>query len=623
MSGYQGKILKTRPRYVLNVRVLIGIDPERRGEKAMTEQLAKIPVDLLLYSGRNPRIEMRGLEELAENIKEYGVLQPIIARPRGEKFEIVIGERRVRASIMAGLKEVPTIIRGLSDTQTDELRLIENVHREDLTNAEKGDAIISLWEKYPERYPTFKSIAKSLNVKYETLQVWLRYSRKLSESLREFVSSSILGEDHARFLLKYDKNTQDKLARILIKHNLNTTQTRLFLKLYDKNPNDDLNELAQTSKGIEVVRVPLKELPREVRKEVKRIVEEKPKLELQTEEIRRKRLKTLRKTMRKQKERKRNSMEEPPISATEPIAIENALESRTAEIPEHVSRLTEQVVEQIRETIAQAPEKTERISEIVGEELKGMRKRLKVFPEKSKKIEPKFDRLETLTNRGVTPYTVWDFQYRDDYAGDKDFHGNCSPQVVEECIWRLSEEGDLVLDPMAGSGTSLDVCRKFNRRCIGYDIKPPANRTDIIQNDSRKIPLDSNSVDMIFIHPPYWNLTTYTSAEERLSDLSRAKTLEEYLKMLKRVLGECFRVLKKRKFMCVLLGDLIREGRFVPLTRKVANLADEIGFIDYGYAVKLAHGEVSRKKSGVIVAEPVYTYNLKISHDLIMFFRKS
>jgi len=127
---------------------------------------------------------------------------------------------------------------------------------------------------------------------------------------------------------------------------------------------------------------------------------------------------------------------------------------------------------------------------------------------------------------------------------------------------------------------------------------------------------------MIFIHPPYWNLTYYTKAEENLPDLSRAKTVEEYLAMLKQVFKECYRILKHGKFMCVLLGDLIRGGRFIPLCRKATNLAEEIGFIDYGYAVKLAHGEVSRKKSGVIIAEPIYTNNLKISHDLVIFLRK-
>lgn len=128
---------------------------------------------------------------------------------------------------------------------------------------------------------------------------------------------------------------------------------------------------------------------------------------------------------------------------------------------------------------------------------------------------------------------------------------------------------------------------------------------------------------MVFIHPPYWNLTHYTEVEDTLPDLSRAKNMDEFIGMLEQVFRECRRILKPKKFMCVLLGDLIREGRFVPLCRKTANMAENIGFIDYGYAVKLAHGEVSRKKSGVIVAEPVYTDNLKISHDLVMFFRKT
>ena len=290
----------------------------------------------------------------------------------------------------------------------------------------------------------------------------------------------------------------------------------------------------------------------------------------------------------------------------------------------HEALGTEDLEELLMERLmASIPKKKkDRAKEIFREEFRSLRKRLKMFPKKSAKMEPKFEYLRLMEERGVIPYTIWDFQYRDDYAGDKDFHGNCSPQTVEQCIWRFSNEDQLLLDPMAGSGTALDVCKKYNRRYIGYDIKPPEDRPDIIQNDSRKIPLEEESVDIIFIHPPYWNLTYYTKAEKNLPDLSRAKTVEEYLAMLKEVFKECYRVLKHGKFMCVLLGDLIREGRFIPLCRKATNIAEEIGFIDYGYTVKLAHGEVSRKKSGVIIAEPFYTRNLKISHDLVIFLRK-
>jgi ParB family chromosome partitioning protein len=611
----------------------------RRRDEMREQGFSIVSLDSLVLSNKNPRSEFRDIDELSENIKAHGVLQPIIVRPCGNNFEVVVGERRVRASMKAGLKEIPTIIKSLTDNEAGELRLIENVHRDDLTNAEKGDAVIDLWENYPERYPTFKSIAEGLNVKYDTLQMWLRYSRKLSELVRDFVSSSKLGEDHARFLLKYDKSTQNMLAEILIKHSLSTTEARRFLKLYDKNSNGDLDKLAQKSKGVRIVKVSLESLPLDVRKEVKRIAEDKSKSKLHTEEIKKKRLETFRRTLSRRKERKQSNhreetnqllqyVEEKPSKRiekikTSPILSGDSQESISFKTSDHISHLTEQVVEQIKETLTQAPDKANRISEIVDEELKGMRKRLELFPEKSKKIESKFKKFRALINRGVIPYTIWDFQYRDDYAGSKDFHGNCSPQIVEQCIWRLTKEGDLVVDPMAGSGTALDVCKRFKRKFVGYDIKPAKDRPDIIQNDSRKIPLEKSSVDMVFIHPPYWNLAYFTKAEESLSDLSRAENVDEFMNMLEQVFRECYRILKPGKFMCVLLGDLIREGKFVPLCRKTINMAENVGFIDYGHAIKLAHGEVSRKKSGVIIAEPIFTDNLKISHDFVMFLRKS
>lgn len=595
----------------------------------MSEKFTPIPIELLVFSGRNPRTEMRGLEELAENIEQYGVLQPIIVRPKEDKYEIVVGERRVRASIMAGLKKVPTMIRTLTDRQTDELRLIENIHREDLTDAEKGDAVLALLDHYPDKYPTIKSISEKLTKPYKSVWEWTFKSRKLSEFVKKSVVRTTLDESDARRLLKYSHSKQNKLAEKIMEHQLSKRQVVEFLKLYDQKPDSNLDKLANEVKGIEILEVPMHKLPERIRKEVIQVIEEERKERsiVHTKEEREKISKAHKEMAKRKREarkrlekRKRAETKQKPIVSEVPLLLEEREDSH--EVPEHVERLTQEVVDQIRETVTQAPEKIERISEIVNEELRGMRKRLEIFPEKSKKIEPKFQKFESLIERGVIPYTIWNFQYRDDYAGDKDFHGNCSPQIVEQCIWRLTEENDLVVDPMVGSGTTLDVCKRFNRRCIGYDIKPPENRPDVIQNDSRKIPLESNSVDMIFIHPPYWNLAYFTKAEENLPDLSRAKNVDEFIDMLAQVFKECYRILKPEKFMCVLLGDLIREGKFVPLCRKTANMAEKTKFVDYGYAVKLAHGEVSRKKSGVIIAEPVYTDNLKVSHDLVMFFKK-
>lgn len=308
----------------------------------------------------------------------------------------------------------------------------------------------------------------------------------------------------------------------------------------------------------------------------------------------------------------------------EKLPVERAV--KTVKVVEQMRTRAKDVAEELKHALTRAePDKAERLTQIATEELRTLSRavsRLEAFPEKSLKMEPKFQELRLMEERGVIQHTMWDFRYRDDYAGDKDFHGNCSPQIVEQCVWRLTEEGELVVDPMAGSGTTLDVCRRYNRECIGYDIKPPANRTDIVQNDSRTIPLDTNSVDMVFIHPPYWNLVFFTDASENLPDLSRSRTVEDYLSVLKDVFAECYRILKPEKYMCALQGDLIRDGRFIPLCRSTADLAESLGFVDCGYAVKLAHGEVSRKKSGVIFAELAYTKNLKISHDLVMFFKK-
>jgi len=355
--------------------------------------------------------------------------------------------------------------------------------------------------------------------------------------------------------------------------------------------------------------------------------EERTALEAQREQEAIERQQRKEEAQRKREEARQQEIEDEARKRAKEIVKDNNL-VREFVAGEYVLTAGDVRAEDLREALMQKlmanipEEKRQRAKDIFDEEFNSLQKRLEIFPEKSAKIEPKFTRFKELVTRGVIPYTVWDFPDRDDYAGDKDFHGNCSPQIVEQCIWRLTEEGDLVVDPMAGSGTALDVCRKFNRKCIGYDIKPPTERVDIIQNDSHHIPLTDNFVDMVFIHPPYWNLVFFTRAEEKLPDLSRAGTPEQFLELLKEVFQECYRILKPRKFMCVLVGDLIRDGSFVPLCRKTANMAEKLGFVDYGYAVKLAHGEVSRKKSGVIVAEPIYTDNLKISHDAVMFLRK-
>jgi hypothetical protein len=96
--------------------------------------------------------------------------------------------------------------------------------------------------------------------------------------------------------------------------------------------------------------------------------------------------------------------------------------------------------------------------------------------------------------------TFWDFP-RQSYGltpkGDNKYAGVTPALIIYNLIWRYTDPGDLVVDPMCGSGTTIDVCREEKRKAIGYDITPV--RPDIIQNDARKIPLANDSVDMVFI----------------------------------------------------------------------------------------------------------------------------
>lgn len=587
---------------------------DKRGENGMNEGFTIIPIELLVFSGRNPRQEMRNLEELAENIKEYGVLQPIIVRPNEEKFEVVVGERRVRASVMAGLKEVPAITRALTDQQTDELRLIENIHREDLTDAEKGDAVLTLWREYPDKYKTIRDVAKSIGTPYSTvMNNWMQKARRLSPTVRQLIARDELGEQQGLLLMKYDRDTQEKLVSIIWHQILSLEETEEFLKKYEVNPTVDLTSLAEEVKGTKRVRIRLAELSRETRDEVEQLLEKRRK---ETKEKRKMAIKKAREAKKKKKAERRRKPKPPPLSLPE--------EKQRIEVPKQaILETAETIIERLDRI--KHPYQRERMAKIIPKELEKMAKRLERAPERRERVKQKLNRLYELEAEGVFLSTLWDIGKRSGYAGSKDFHGNCPPQVVEQCLLRLTQKGDIVLDPMAGSGTAIDVCSLLDRKCIAYDIKPPEWRNDIIRNDSRKIPLEDNSVDMIFIHPPYWNMVYYTKSEDegKNSDLSRASTLGEYFNMLEEALHECFRVLKPEKYLCILLGDRINNGRFIPLCRKTANLCEEIGFSDFGYSVKFTRGATSLMVKGkMIYAELAYTDNLKIEHDLVMFFRK-
>lgn len=239
------------------------------------------------------------------------------------------------------------------------------------------------------------------------------------------------------------------------------------------------------------------------------------------------------------------------------------------------------------------------------------------------RMAPKFQRLKELEERGVFIGSVWDYGPRANYAGDPNFHGNCIPQVVENAILFYTHEGDIVLDPMAGSGTTFDVCARLNRRCLVYDIK--SVRGDIPEGDARdlKDEVESESVDFVFLHPPYWKLVTYTKAneEQSKSDISRLD-YDQFINAMGEVFAECHRVLKGGRVLCLLIGDLVTEGKFTPIAIPLYNLVASL-MTPIGIAIKTTEGSKSQVLKGKTVwAEVAYTQNLKIQHDFVMLFSK-
>jgi len=125
----------------------------------------------------NPRLEFSksGLDELSDSIKQVGILEPIIVRPKGDDtYEVVVGERRYRAAHQAGLNKIPVTVHDYTDDEVMELNLVENIQREDLNAVEKGRVCRELLDKFPDIYPSNNSLAKKLGYSEGAVNNWLQ-----------------------------------------------------------------------------------------------------------------------------------------------------------------------------------------------------------------------------------------------------------------------------------------------------------------------------------------------------------------------------------------------------------------------------------------------------------------
>ncbi|MEG0385614.1 MAG: ParB/RepB/Spo0J family partition protein [Solibacillus sp.] len=199
----------------------------------MEDQVQQISLTKILENPFQPRkiFDETAITELSASIIEHGIIQPIIVRKKGKKYEIVVGERRFRASKQAGLMEIPAIVKDFDEQQMMEVAILENLQREDLTPIEEADA--------------YNSLINQLNFTQEDLARRLGKSRphianlirllQLPDEIRELVNNGELSMGHGRALLGLkNKRRIPEIAQKVIKDQLNVRQLEKLIQLLNE-----------------------------------------------------------------------------------------------------------------------------------------------------------------------------------------------------------------------------------------------------------------------------------------------------------------------------------------------------------------------------------------------------
>lgn len=200
-------------------------------QTAIPEESAEIQVDQIDPSPVQPRsyFDDRSLQELAMSIRENGIVQPVLVRPNGLRYELVAGERRWRAAQVAGLTQIPAIIRDIPSDKVLELALIENIQREDLNAIEEARAYKNLIDTVGL---TQESLAKRVGRDRSYITNLIRLLR-LADDLQQFVQEGRLSAGHARTLLGVDDVAiQRRVARKIMDKGLSVRETERVIQQF-------------------------------------------------------------------------------------------------------------------------------------------------------------------------------------------------------------------------------------------------------------------------------------------------------------------------------------------------------------------------------------------------------
>jgi ParB family chromosome partitioning protein len=194
------------------------------------EQVRKLDLSKIVVNPDQPRKEFNkeSLNELASSIKQHGVIQPIVVSPSGDEYRIVAGERRYRASKIAGLKNIPAIVRNHEELEELEISLVENVQRVDLSPIEQAVSIVRLHDQFSM---SFKDIAKKLGKAETTISNIVRLLQ-LPKPALEALQNNEISEGHARAILalKTDENLQKELLNKIITQGMTVREAESFVQ---------------------------------------------------------------------------------------------------------------------------------------------------------------------------------------------------------------------------------------------------------------------------------------------------------------------------------------------------------------------------------------------------------
>ncbi len=202
-------------------------EPPVRGKG---EGVTEIEISSIFANPNQPRkaFEPTALQELADSIAKHGVIMPIIVNKSGDRYMIIAGERRFRASKLAGLDKVPVIVKNYSDRQIKEISLIENLQREDLNPIEAATAMQSLMTDYGlTQEELAERIGKSRSAIANTLRLL-----NLSQEVVRMVVNGTLSAGHARAMISLPESEQFKLAERTVKEGLSVREVEKSVKDY-------------------------------------------------------------------------------------------------------------------------------------------------------------------------------------------------------------------------------------------------------------------------------------------------------------------------------------------------------------------------------------------------------